>query len=87
LKSQVSEDFLDCFARLPESVKALARKSYRLWKENPAHLSLRFKRIHGHESLYSGRIAKDWRAFGYLDDETITWFWIGSHSDYERLIS
>ncbi len=25
-------------------------------------------------------------ALGLLEADTITWFWIGSHADYERLL-
>jgi hypothetical protein len=86
LKSRLSEDFLPCFAVLPDPVKALARKNYRLWKNDPSHPGLRFKRIHGSEAISSIRVGKGWRALGLLDGDTITWFWIGSHADYDRLI-
>jgi hypothetical protein len=82
----VTEDFLKCFSQLPEAVRDLARKNYRLWRDNPAHPSLRFKKIHAHEDLYSVRIGQGWRALGLLEGDTITWFWIGSHADYDKLI-
>jgi hypothetical protein len=69
MNSQITDDFLACFARLPEAVKAQARKAYRLWRENPAHPSLHFN------------------ALGLLEGDTITWFWIGSHAEYDQLIS
>lgn len=50
MNSQLTEEFVACFARLPDAVKAQARKSYRLWRDNPSHPSLHFKRIHGHEA-------------------------------------
>ncbi len=87
MKSQLSEDFLDCFARLPNSVKAQARRSYSLWKRNPYHPSLRFKRVHATEPLYSLRVGLHWRVLGLLEDDTITWFWIGSHSEYDKIIA
>lgn len=86
MNSRITEDFLECFGKLPEAVKTQARKSYRLWKENPAHRSLRFKRIHAHEPLYSVRIGLGWRALGLLEGDIITWFWIGSHAEYDKLI-
>lgn len=86
MTSQVTRDFLDRFRRLPTEVQELARRAYKLWRDNPRHPSLRFKRIHGTEQLYSVRIGLGWRALGLLDDETITWFWIGSHADYDMLI-
>lgn len=87
MNSQITEDFLSCFAKLPDAVKEQARKAYCLWRTNPFHSGLHFKRIHGHESLYSVRVSLGWRALGLLEGNTITWFWIGSHADYETLIS
>jgi hypothetical protein len=86
LKSKITEDFVDCFSRLPPAVKAQARKCYRLWRSNPAHPGLHFKRIHGNEDLYSVRVGSGWRAMGLLEQDTIYWFWIGSHANYEKLI-
>ena len=86
MKSRLAEDFLSCFATLPEAVKRQARKSYRLWKNDPSHPGVRFKRIHNHEPIYSVRVGKGWRALGLLDGTTITWFWIGSHAEYDQLI-
>jgi hypothetical protein len=86
VNSKLTDDFLANFARLPDAVKAQARKAYRLWRQNPAHPSLHFKRIHTKESLYSVRVAKGWRALGLIQDATIYWFWIGSHAEYDKLI-
>jgi hypothetical protein len=33
------------------------------------------------------RIDLDWRAVGVMKDGTMVWFWIGSHSAYERLLA
>jgi hypothetical protein len=87
MNSRVTDDFLANFAGLPDAVKAQARKSYRLWKSDPSHPSLHFKRIHNHEAMYSVRVSKGWRALGILMGDTIHWFWIGSHAEYDRLIS
>lgn len=71
MNSQLTSDFLACFAKLPESVKEQARKCYQMWRENPTHPSLHFKRIHGQEGLYSVRVGLGWRALGLLEDNTI----------------
>lgn len=86
MNSQVTADFLECFAKLPEPVKGQARKAYRFWLQNPFHPSLHFKKIHSTEPVYSVRVSLGWRALGLLDGDTVTWFWIGSHADYDRLI-
>jgi mRNA-degrading endonuclease RelE of RelBE toxin-antitoxin system len=87
VNSIVTDDFMKCFASLPEEIRELARRAYRLWRENPSHPGLRFKSIRGHDGLYSVRVGRGWRALGRLDDDTVTWFWIGSHADYEGLIA
>ena len=84
--SVVTEDFSACFSRLPEEVRNQARRGYRIWRANPSHPGLRFKAIRGHEGLYSVRVGRGWRALGRLEDETVTWFWIGSHADYDGLV-
>lgn len=86
MNSQVTDDFLACFAKLPDAVKAQARKAYRRWREDASHPGLQFKRIHSREALYSVRISQGWRALGLVAGNTITWFWIGSHADYSRFI-
>jgi len=86
LKSKVTDDFVACFSKLPDEVKAPARKNYRQWRANPAHPGLHFKRIHSTEALYSVRVGIGWRALGLLEQDTLHWFWIGSHSEYDKLI-
>ena len=81
MNSNLTDDFLANFARLPDAVKAQARKAYHLWRQNAAHPSLHFKRIHTKESLYSVRVSKGWRALGLLQNDTS-----GSHAEYDKLI-
>ena len=86
MNSIVTEDFIDCFVRLSSEVREQARRAYRLWRANPSHPGLRFKPIRGHDGLYSVRVGRGWRALGRLDGNTVTWFWIGSHADYDGLV-
>ncbi len=87
MNSQLTEDFLDCYLRLPAAVKEQARRAYRLWRANPNHPSLQFKRIHSTEQVFSARVGLGWRVLGTLDGDTMNWFWIGSHADYDELIA
>jgi hypothetical protein len=86
VNSRVTNAFLACFAALPEPVKTQARKTYRLWRQNALHPSLHFKRVHTEEPVYSVRVALGWRALGLVEGDTIYWFWIGSHAEYDRLL-
>ena len=88
MKSHITQRFRDGFAALPEPVQHQARSAYGHFEENPWHASLHFKRIHTarHIRIYSVRIGNAYRAIGERDEDGITWFWIGSHADYDRLI-
>ncbi len=86
MKSHLTRDFRNCFARLPERIQRLARENYNLWKQNPHHASLAFKRVGRKHPAYSIRVGLGWRALGFPEDNNVVWFWIGSHAEYERLI-
>jgi hypothetical protein len=74
-------------ATLPKQVQIQARIAYRQFKKNPNHPSLRFKKIHQKLPIYSVRVSRDYRAVGQMDRDTVIWFWIGSHTDYDKLLS
>lgn len=86
MTSQITDDFLICFQRLPDSIREKARKAYRLWRNDPRHPSLHYKRIHATDPLYAVRVGIDWRVLGLLENDTMTWFWIGSHAQYDQII-
>jgi len=84
VKSQVVASFWACYAGLDAATRTSARKAYRLWARNPFHPSLRFKCINRPEGIWAVRISLGVHALGVMDGDTITWFWVGSHGDYER---
>jgi len=83
MKSATLPSFWKDYARLNTDLKQRAKKAYQLWSENPFHPSLRFKCINPTENLWSVRITRGIRAIGIMDGDTVVWFWIGSHDDYE----
>lgn len=86
MNSQTTPDFRKRLRALPPDVRQKARQTYKFWRDNPAHPSLHFKRINENRPLYSVRITLYWRAIGLLKDNTMTWFWIGDHKEYDRLM-
>ena len=86
MKSHITSDFKKCFEKLPERIKQLAKKNYKIWQKEPNYPSLVFKRVSKKYPIYSIRIGLGWRALGIKREETIIWLWIGSHADYEKLI-
>jgi len=87
VQSHTTEAFRDLLAAAPHSVRDKARNAYRLWAENPGHPSLRFKKVHTTLPIYSVRIDRDGRALGLLEGATGVWFWIGPHTEYEKLLA
>jgi hypothetical protein len=86
MNSTTTDQFWMRYSALPAEVKERAREAYTLFVSDPHHPSLHFKRIHSTRPVFSVRIGLHWRAVGILDEQEITWFWIGSHADYDRLV-
>jgi hypothetical protein len=87
VKSRATPRFWTEYHELPVEIRELARKTYALFRNNPAHPSLNFKRVHSYEPVYSVRVARGYRALGLLEGGEITWFWIGTHAGYDRLLT
>ena len=78
--------------RFPEATSSgpttgQAREAYRLFQRDPFQRGLRFKRVHPEQPIYSVRVGRDYRAVGVRKGDEIVWYWIGSHSDYDKLLS
>ncbi len=87
MKSELDDEFIKLFIKLPERVQKSACKNYQLWKKDPNHPSLEFKKVNSKQPIYSIRVGIGWRAVGIINDvQVIVWFWIGSHSDYDHLL-
>ncbi|HEY9816428.1 MAG: hypothetical protein WBA43_05915 [Elainellaceae cyanobacterium] len=85
MKSFTTPDFWKAYAGLSPELKTKAQKAYQLWQENPSHPSLHFKKVG--KNLWSARITQDYRAVAIKAGEDYYWIWIGSHDDYDNLLS
>jgi hypothetical protein len=83
VKYFANNDFWKCYYRLPKKVQQLADNNFKLLKENSKHPSLHLKEIN---DIWSVRVGIKYRALGVEKDSDIVWFWIGSHSDYDKII-
>lgn len=86
MKSRTTNEFRKLFANLPKQDQEQTRAAYRKFKEDPNYPSLRFKKVHPELPIYSARISKSYRAVGQLDGDTVIWFWVGSHTEYDSLL-
>ncbi len=88
MKSRATARFWKLYGELPRETQLLAEKTYRLWHDNPQHPSLNFKQLSGRGGRFSVRIGIHYRAVGWKPNvSTVEWVWIGSHADYDKLIS
>ena len=75
------------YAQLPKDIQALADKNFKLLKANPYHPSLHFKKVGKSKQLWSVRVSADYRALGREKPDGVLWFWIGTHAEYNKLLS
>lgn len=86
MRSHTEARFWKFYDRLPEDVRQRADQAYELWQNEPYHPSLQFKRVDPQDPIYSVRVGRGYRALGWLEGDTVTWFWIGNHDEYKRLL-
>lgn len=86
MKSATTPEFWQCYRGLPKAVQQLALENYRLWRADRRHPGLHFKRLQTSSPLYSVRVGLHYRALGLLQGDVVTWFWIGTHAEYDRLV-
>jgi hypothetical protein len=78
-----SSSFWSAYESLPLSIKQVADRNFELLKINSRHPSLHFKKINLYWSVRAGI---HYRALAVEVDDGLLWFWIGSHSQYDKLI-
>lgn len=79
--------FWQHYHRLPPEIRDLADKNYQLLKTDPQHPSLRLKKVGKTKQLWSVRVGNHYRAVGTDGVDGIVWFWIGTHAQYDQIIS
>ncbi|MCQ4631119.1 hypothetical protein GB927_013785 [Shinella sp. CPCC 100929] len=85
MKHHATNAFWTCYEALPSHIREQADRNFALLKANPAHPSLQLKSV---GRFWSARVGISWRALAVRDSdtETLIWFWIGSHAEYDRLV-
>jgi len=84
--SHITVKWKKLYKKLPVDIRKIAKKQYKIFKINPYHASLHFKRVHSNQPIFSVRITYNFRVLGILTDNVIIWFWIGSHNEYDKMI-
>ncbi|WP_414516229.1 hypothetical protein [Nostoc sp. PCC 9305] len=58
MKSHITAQFRQGFSDLPEQVQEQTREAYRLFKQDPSHPSLRFKKVQQNYQFIQHGLAK-----------------------------
>lgn len=83
MKHFASPEFWFHYRALPAEVQQLADRCFALMKDDPRHPSIHLKHV---GEFWSARVGLHYRAIGVDDGGGISWFWIGSHAEYDKLI-
>ena len=83
MRHHATPEFWRLFDELPESVREQARRYFQRLKGDPRHPSLHFKQVGRFRSV---RVGRRYRALGVEVEDGISWFWIGTHAEYDKLI-
>jgi len=84
--SRLTKTFRKQLRNLPTPVQEQAAKAYTLWRTDPYHNSLQYKRVSQRQPIYSARVSSNYRVLGLLESDCIYWFWIGGHDEYDELL-
>jgi len=79
--------FWHCYSKLPLVIQQLADKNFALLQQDSFHPSLHLKKVGARKELWSVRVGEHYRALGLDKPEGIVWVWIGTHADYDKLLS
>ncbi|MEK6285261.1 MAG: hypothetical protein AABO57_05930 [Acidobacteriota bacterium] len=86
MRSRATKQFRKLLEQLPRAIQEQADRAYELWRTDPYHPSLQFKRVSQPQAIYAVRVGIGYRAVGLLETDQIYWFWIGSHAEYDQLL-
>jgi hypothetical protein len=86
MRSHLTTRFRRLLLALPPDIRRQAYRAYAQFKRDPSHPGLNFKLVNQREQMWSARINDYYRVLGIRDGGEITWFWVGEHREYERII-
>lgn len=83
-EASASRKFWGFYQELPTEVRRLADLNYELLKQDPRHPSIHFKKA---GRFWSARVGIRYRALAVQENDDFVSFWIGHHSEYDRLLT
>jgi len=83
VKHRATPKFWKYYEALPKEIQTLADRNFDLLKLDSHYPSLHFKKV---GRMWSARVGIHYRAAAVEDGSDMVWFWIGHHTEYDRLI-
>ena len=83
VRHRANPKFWKFHEQLPAEIQELADQNFEILKRDPRHPSLHFNKV---GRMWSARVGIHSRAAAVEDGADLVWFWIGHHSEYDRLI-
>ena len=84
MKSVATRRFWKLYHSLPMQVRDHAKAAFEFFSKNSAHPGLSLERLRADPDSWSVRITRDYRAVGRKQGDTMIWYWIGTHVDFDR---
>jgi len=83
VRHRATPRFWRCYRQLTDEIQQLADRCFEVLRDDPRHPSLHFKKV---GRFWSARIGLHFRALAVEQEGDLIWFWVGSHSEYDRLL-
>lgn len=89
--SRRTDSYKKLLEKLPLDIQKACQETFESWKRDPSSLKMKALTQLSNEA-YSAEINLRYRALGFKskgeDGKTnYTWFWVGSHEDYNKVIA
>lgn len=83
MSHRASHKFWQRYDALPSQVRSIADSAFVLLKDDARHPSLQLKVV---GKYWSVRVRLHYHALAIEEAGELVWFWIGHHTEYDRLI-
>jgi hypothetical protein len=83
LNHHATPDFWQLYRQLPAEVCELADRCFERMNANPRHPSIPLKKV---GEYWVARVGLHYRTLGVDVSDGISWFWIGTHAEYDQIV-
>jgi hypothetical protein len=83
LNHHATPEFWQLYRQLPAEIKELADRCFERVNENPRHPSIQLKKV---GEYWVARVGLHYRTLGVDVSDGISWFWIGTHAEYDQIV-